>query len=104
MPADADSPLAHHNDDGSLDVWARGRLVRFPGGGKKPAVVEGALPPEEAGPLPDEVGCEVTADLTFLSHDGWLVSITADRAEVLPSNPNSTTGRVFYQRGLDYGG
>jgi hypothetical protein len=90
-----DRPLARINVDRSVEVWTRGRHVRFAGNGKRPEVTDAREPPEDAGPLPDDVLREVSSAVTIISFDGWLVRVGDDVVQVVPTRARRSPGRVF---------
>jgi hypothetical protein len=93
-------PSARLNEDGSLDVWARTRWVRFPGGGRKPTVTDHAGPPADAVELPADVLVDLGDAVTMISHDGWYVRFTMSTVDINRTKARRASGRrVFYRFG-----
>jgi hypothetical protein len=94
-----DRPLARVNPDRSVEVWIRGRRVRFPGAGKRPEITDAQEPPADAGPLPGDVLSEVSSAVTIISYDGWLVRAGDEAVQVLRTRARRSPGRVFSRFG-----
>lgn len=91
------SPRARTNDDGSVDVWARGRRLHFPGAGGRPTVTEDETP-ADAGELPAAVRVDDGDVVTMVNHDDWLVRLSADTVDVTRARARLGTLRVFSRR------
>jgi hypothetical protein len=88
-------PRARENDDGSVDVWLRGRHLHFPGGGREPTVADADQAPAGAGEVPRDVLLDVGDPVTTVGYDGWLVRLSDSNVAINRSKARRGIGRVF---------
>lgn len=92
-------PRARSNADGSLDVWLRGRRVRFPGGSQRPTVTDDD-PPPAAGALPDDVLTDLAERMATVGYDGWYVRLGESKVEINRTRARLISGQRVFGRAV----
>jgi hypothetical protein len=82
------------NPDGSVEVWARGKRIRFPGDGQEPEVTEQG-PPDDVSGMPKDVRSDVSASMTTVSYDGWYVRFGAAKVTIRRTLARVDRGVVY---------
>jgi hypothetical protein len=96
---DEQLPCACENADGSLDIWARGHRLHFPGDGRKPTITKEATAPAEADALPADVLTDLADAMTTISYDGWFVRFSPSTTDINRTKAHRRPGRkLFYGR------
>jgi hypothetical protein len=96
----AEKVVSQRKKNGTVEVWARGWIVRFPSGDKEPEV-EGGEPP--AGLSENSVDLKVTLSesATFVRHGSWVVELRKAQYTVTSSAPTEEDdGHVYYYESL----
>lgn len=91
-------PRARKNQDGSVDIWLRGRRLHFPGGGREPSVTDEAQAPADGDEVPGDVLLDVGDPVTTVSHDGWYVRLSGSDVIINRTRARRSGGRGVFSR------